>query len=145
MEGHINNNYFCNVYGPHSNPKKRTLWENISRLKNEKHGTWIIFGDFNVVRHPEERINSQFCQSSARSFNQFIHEADLHEVKMGGHRFTYFCRHELKLSKLDRFLVCSNFTDKFPNTCVTAQPKELSDHCPLLLSTNLADFRPMSF
>nr|KAJ0217194.1 hypothetical protein LSAT_V11C300153710 [Lactuca sativa] len=136
---------FANVCGPHSIPEKRTLWENLSKIMNKNQGNWIIFGDFNVVRHSDERINSQFCHFIARDFNQFIHEAALHDVKMGGHRFTYFCRHELKLSKLDRFLVCSNFLDIFPNTSVTALPTELSDHCPLLLSTNYVDFGPRPF
>lgn len=41
-------------------------------------------GDFNVVRRPDERINSIFCKSSVESFNSVIDRANLHDLKMGG-------------------------------------------------------------
>lgn len=82
---------------------------------------------------------------SALGFNRFIHEGGLNDLRMGGHRFTYFCHDDLKLSKLDRFLVCSDFLQFFPNVTVTALPRESSDHCPVLLSTASVDFGPPPF
>lgn len=37
-------------------------------------------------------------------FNRFIFEVSLTDHKMGGHKLTYFCSGELKLSKLIRCL-----------------------------------------
>nr|KAJ0202639.1 hypothetical protein LSAT_V11C500288120 [Lactuca sativa] len=63
---------------------------------------------------------------------------------MGGHRYTYFCQAEPKLSKLDRFLLSPSFINRFPNTSVTALPRELSDHCPVLLRST-ADYGKTPF
>lgn len=136
---------FVNIYGPHNPAEKKKLWADLKEIKSNKGGTWIIFGDFNTVRKPEERYNSQFCPSSAFYFKQFINECGLRDISMGGHRYTYFCQSDLKLSKLDRFLVCPNFVSQFPNSSVTALPRELSDHCPILLTTSYADFGKTPF
>ncbi|XP_023748838.1 uncharacterized protein LOC111897099 [Lactuca sativa] len=135
----------ANIYVPQAPVGKLKLWNDLINIKNEKHGTWIIFGDFNVARRPKERINSQFCSSSSSAFNRFIAEAGLHDLRMGGHRFTLFCGDDLKLSKLDRYLVCSNFMNQFPIASVTALPRDLSDHCLVLLSTAVSDFGPPPF
>lgn len=52
-------------------------------IKNAKCGTWIFMDDFNIVRCPEERFNSQFCVQSAFAFNRLIHEAGLVDLRMG--------------------------------------------------------------
>lgn len=52
---------------------------------------------------------------------------------------------DLKLAKLDRFLVCPSFIDLNPTLLVTTLPKEISDHCPILLSTTWCDFGPPPF
>lgn len=44
------------------------------------------------------------------------------------------------MSKLDRFLVCPKFVDLVPSATVTALPREISDHCPILLSSSWCDF-----
>ncbi|XP_052620998.1 uncharacterized protein LOC128126882 [Lactuca sativa] len=74
---------FVNVYGPQSPSEKRKLWEELLLIKNSRSACWIVFGDFNVVRRQEERINSMFRQSSANYFNKFIELAGFHEPKMG--------------------------------------------------------------
>lgn len=50
-----------------------------------------------------------------------------------------------KLSKLDRFLVCSNYLTSFPLIVVTAHPHELSDHSPITLLFAVFDFGPIPF
>ncbi|XP_023766956.1 uncharacterized protein LOC111915534 [Lactuca sativa] len=135
---------FVNVYGPQSTFEKRKLWEELLLIKNSRIACWIVFGDFNVVRRQEERINSMFCQSSANYFNKFIELSGFHEPKMGGFRFTYFQKSRAKHTKLDRFLVCSEFS-KFPHISVTALPRDKSDHCPILLSQSRAKFGPLPF
>lgn len=108
------------------------MWCDLLNLKQSKSASWIILGDFNDLRRPEERINSIFYKSSADSFNRFIQRVELHNLRMGGSRFTYFQQFGAKLSKLDRILVCSNFMDKFPIASSMALPKDLSDHSPVL-------------
>ncbi|XP_076927601.1 uncharacterized protein LOC143591213 [Bidens hawaiensis] len=79
------------------------------------------------------------------AFNSFILAAGLSEYNMGGRRFTWMSDDGCHLSKIDRFLVCGNFLDKWPTRSVTALPRELSDHCPLVFSTNMRRFGPVPF
>nr|KAJ0196618.1 hypothetical protein LSAT_V11C700361550 [Lactuca sativa] len=64
---------------------------------------------------------------------------------MGGSRYTYCCRTDVKMSKLDRFQVCKNFMEIFPNVSAIALPRELSDHCPITLRTADVDFGKAPF
>nr|KAJ0196777.1 hypothetical protein LSAT_V11C700381330 [Lactuca sativa] len=142
IEGNLN---VVNVYGPQSRSEKKKLWEDLTRIRYEKQGYWIVFGDFNVVRYPIERRHSRFCPSSAEAFNKFIQDADLKEYKMGGEKFTFMSRRDAKLSKLDIFLVCSGYLNSFPLSAVTAHSRELSDHSPITIQSAVADIGPIPF
>ena len=119
---------FVNVYGPHSVHEKNDLWLELIQIKNNIDGIWLFCGDFNTVRRRDERSNSVFCPNSAASFNLFISQAGLHDYNMGGSKFTYMSRVGAKLSKLDRFLVCSEFLSKFPSAVVTANVTPVKFH-----------------
>ncbi|XP_023744571.1 uncharacterized protein LOC111892750 [Lactuca sativa] len=62
----------ANIYGPQSPHEKKTLWRDLIQIMQNWPGNWLLFGDFNVVRHKEERFNSQFCEVSAQDFNRFL-------------------------------------------------------------------------
>lgn len=64
---------------------------------------------------------------------------------MGGRRFIDMCVEGSKLSKHDRFLLCSNFFSTFPITFITILPIDLSDHSPIILKTSALYFGPGPF
>ncbi|GKB47973.1 RNA-directed DNA polymerase, eukaryota [Tanacetum coccineum] len=72
------------IYGPHVGRQKASLWNIISRLMDSLKGAWCIFGDLNVVRRHDERMNSQINIKETCDFNDFINEAKLIEIPMGG-------------------------------------------------------------
>ncbi|XP_022027924.1 uncharacterized protein LOC110929112 isoform X1 [Helianthus annuus] len=102
-------------------------------------------GDFNDVRVESERMNSEFVAANAEAFNQFILSAGLLEYNMGGGKFTYISDRGDKLSKLDRFLVCLGFMERWPTASLLALDREASDHRPLILSTVQSDFGHIPF
>ncbi|XP_076958129.1 uncharacterized protein LOC143633769 [Bidens hawaiensis] len=126
---------------------KRVVWQEILRLIQCGQGWWVVLGDFNAVRCHEERKNSTFDQVCARDFNEFIDEADLKEYNMKGKKYTFMASRGdvVKLSKIDRVLVCSNFISKWPNAFLRAFPRERSDHTPLVLSLVDTNFGPKPF
>ena len=134
-----------NIYGPQSSHEKSKLWNELLSLKSSILATWILMGDFNVVRRPEERINSVCCPISASVFNQFIYRGEFIDLKMGGQRFTFFKTQGAKLSKLDRILVCNHFSTTFPLASCEALDRDLSDHSPIVLRTRGDDFGPPPF
>lgn len=134
-----------NVYAPQSKTDKRKLWSDLLELMKIGDGIWIFVGDFNVVRYANERINSRFCRRMAKDFNEFIAKAGLMEFSTGGYKFTYKCDDGLKLSKLDRILVCSIFIAMQMMSIVNVLDREYSDHAPVVLKPSCQDFGPPSF
>ena len=76
-----------------------------------KPGFYVLFGDFNAVRFTSEQLGSQFSQLRATNFNNFIIDAGLFDIPMGGFNFTRVSKNGEKLKKLDRFLVLEEFMD----------------------------------
>ncbi|KAL4564974.1 hypothetical protein LXL04_029053 [Taraxacum kok-saghyz] len=58
-------NFHCfmiNVYAPQADVDKRALWDKISLFMDNNVGDYIVFGDFNAVRHRDERLGRAFSQ-----------------------------------------------------------------------------------
>ncbi|KAJ9560359.1 hypothetical protein OSB04_005519 [Centaurea solstitialis] len=137
---------FINVYAPTSSSARSELWSKLlNLLKANPHVSWIISGDFNEVRSPEERRGSTFDARGAKAFNEFIEKAKLEEPSLGGRKFTWSRVDGSKASKLDRFLVSRNFLSVWPLLNVVALPRVHSDHCPILLNADGEDFGPVPF
>ncbi|KAJ0482819.1 putative RNA-directed DNA polymerase [Helianthus annuus] len=131
-----------NVHAQNDPVARRGLWEELRGWKGLLQGLWLCMGDFNDVRIPSERRNSEFVAANADSFNRFIESAELFEYNMGGRQFTYRSDNGQKMSKLDRCLVSKDFRDMWPDASVVALNNVASDHCPVILSTIPHDFGP---
>lgn len=105
--------YMVNVYAPQDLEGKQLLWDYLRSFIRRHRGNYIIFGDFNVVSDASERYGSNFCQTYANVFDDFIGELGLVDVSMTGKRFTRVDSVGAKLSKLERFLVSEDMYDRF--------------------------------
>ncbi|KAM0001698.1 putative RNA-directed DNA polymerase [Helianthus debilis subsp. tardiflorus] len=132
-----------NVYAQNDPVARRSLWAELLGLRRSMPGMWIMAGDFNDVRLPDERLGSEFVALNADHFNNFIDSADLLEYQMSGRRFTYISDNGTKLSKLDRYLVCRGFMNNWAGASLVALSNYISDHCPILLSTTPIDYGPI--
>lgn len=91
---------------------------------NRHSGEFIIFGDFNVARAPNERYGSVFYGNDADGFNSFILDMDVTNVCMGGRRSTRVDRLRLKIVKLYRFLVTNGVSEHiFPSMVGLVLPR----------------------
>ncbi|XP_022002156.1 uncharacterized protein LOC110899580 [Helianthus annuus] len=126
---------------------KLELWNDLQAEFVNAAGFGLLAGDFNSVRYSEERRNSAFKPGCARNFNNFIHILGLLEYNLVGNQFSCVRDNGRKLSKIDRFLVCPNFFNKWPEASVRVLHNLYSDHRPLVLSTNLENFghKPFRF
>ena len=120
-------------YGPHVSSQKTSLWDRLAGLMNRMNGAWCIFGDLNVVRRGEDRMNSQVNVREMNEFNDFINITRLVEVPMGGRKHTRVSDDDMKFSKLDRFLLNEDFSNIWGNLSVVALDRKLSDHCPIVI------------
>jgi hypothetical protein len=71
---------------------------------------FIIGGDFNLIRRPDEKNNENFNDRWRFLFNAVIDTLNLRELEMTGRKFTWANRLQNQtFEKLDRVLVCTNF------------------------------------
>ncbi|KAK8556465.1 hypothetical protein V6N12_002867 [Hibiscus sabdariffa] len=134
----------ANVYAPCIASEQKVLWQTILNLKNVKQGKWIIGGDFNAVRSRLERKGCKFKQVISDEFNSFIEASNLVDVPITGKKFTWYGPLN-KRSRLDRILLDEGWSLSNQGFSVYALNRSVSDHIPLLLSKEIADFGPTPF
>ncbi|XP_071714914.1 uncharacterized protein [Rutidosis leptorrhynchoides] len=129
-----------NVYGPHDDASKRKLWESLDNILGIDEVSWVLCGDFNEVRDSSERLNCEFVENRAKRFNEVIEKHGLIDVPLGGRKFTRVSKDDRKMSKLDRFLVSNKFLALWSGIKVVPLDRDLSDHCPIVLSDGDINF-----
>ncbi|XP_022041223.1 uncharacterized protein LOC110943799 [Helianthus annuus] len=134
-----------NVYASTNQSRRRQMWDELLMLKQTIQGRWIMLGDFNEVRIPEERFNSQFYVIGAICFNNFIRNGGFQEYNIGGKQYTFMSTDGRNLSKIDQVLVCGEFMAKWPDASLMALNREISDHSLLILMTTVNRFGPTPF
>lgn len=108
-------------------------------------GMYIIFGDFNVSRYPDERLGTLFNSVEASHFNDFISSNDLFDVPMGGHKFTRLSSNGEKLSKLDLFLISDELATHLHSMDALVLYNKIADHRPILFRQQVVDYGPTPF
>ena len=97
----------------------------------------IIGGDFNIIRRPDEKNNENYSDRWPFMFNAVIDALNLREIELSGRKFTWANNlRNQTFEKLDRVLVCTDFESKYSYSTVHSLTREISDHTPLLFSTN---------
>lgn len=71
------------VYGPHDAPSRSRLWTKLSEAQAIWPIPWMICGDFNIVRFPDERLGTHYLNSQMIKFSDFISHHGLIDMQMG--------------------------------------------------------------
>ncbi|KAK2413305.1 hypothetical protein QL285_036031 [Trifolium repens] len=143
--------FVLNVYAKCDVQAKRSMWECILMSKRGFGGDlWCVVGDFNSVRVVEERRGlGEVRESSSRAgisdFNNFIAGMELSELPLFGRTFTWTHPNGVSMSKLDRFLISDGWAGRWQNPVVWALPRDVSDHCPIVLRYSDVDWGPRPF
>ena len=138
--------YITNVHAPCDIQGRRDQWEELKNLKAiYQDGPWCLLGDFNSIRHHQERISSfQSVGSSTNisEFNSWIADMEVEEVRSVGRCFTWCRPNGTVMSKLDRFLLSDEWLSQWPDTTQFVLDRDFSDHCPILLRSTIIDWGP---
>ncbi|GKB42250.1 RNA-directed DNA polymerase, eukaryota, reverse transcriptase zinc-binding domain protein [Tanacetum coccineum] len=133
------------IYAPQNLTSKIALWSILLNLATTWDGITVMMGDFNEVRDASERFGSVFIERQATVFNEFINDASLTDVPLGGYNYTWTDKWGSKMSKLDPFLVSEKKFDAFPHSTGVILEKGLPDHRPILLKEFHVDYGPTPF
>ncbi|XP_071689149.1 uncharacterized protein [Rutidosis leptorrhynchoides] len=137
--------YMINVYAPQRLSDKVCVWNSITNFMASNNGDYILFGDWNSVREESERCGTEFSARDAHFFNDFIERSSLHEVVLGGLKYTWRLKDGSKFSKLDRFFVTNNIMSSLEDLKGKVLPRGFSDHSPIMLFQDKIDFSPTYF
>jgi len=115
-------------------------------LQSSLSDAWVVLGDFNLIRSPDDRSNGNFNHQEAGWFNDAIEAMDLQELPLLDRRFTWSNRQEDPvLVRLDRFFVNTEWSLCLPNSTISSFSAAVSDHCQLLLSATTTIPKPTVF
>jgi hypothetical protein len=150
----IKSNYFkfalYSVYGPAQNQNKNAFLAELANTCYKESLPYMIGGDFNIMRSPEDKSSGDFDPKWPNLFNVVIESLDLKEIMMSGRQYTWAGPGDNPtFEKLDRVLVSTEFEIMFPLSTVETRDRNISDHTPLVLntgaSTHFTQNRPFKF
>ncbi|GJR11951.1 RNA-directed DNA polymerase, eukaryota [Tanacetum coccineum] len=133
------------IYAPQELSEKRMLWDYLCFTICNWDGDVVTMGDFNEVRDSSERFGSVFNKQGAKVFNDFIANAGLVEVPLGGCSFTWCHKSASKMSKLDSFLIYDSLLCECPRISSVTLDRYLSDHRPIIIRESMYDYGPTPF
>ena len=95
---------------------------------------WLLFGDFNIIRYPCERLGCESFSLAMFAFSDFIENNYLVDLLLEGASFTW-CRdlEPKSMSRIDRTLVSVDWAYHFGNVSQRVLSCVISDHCLLLV------------
>jgi endonuclease/exonuclease/phosphatase family metal-dependent hydrolase len=95
---------------------------------------WIIIGDFNLYRSPENRNRPGGNFGDMMRFNEAISTLGLVEIPLAGRKFTWTNKQQPPLlERLDWFFTSQEWISRYPNTSAHSLVMEVSDHWPCVI------------
>ena len=102
------------VYGPAEGSIRDVLWVELDTVRSRWLLAWCLFGDFNIIRYPSERLGCSSFGLAMFKFSDFIAKHSLVDLPLEGGEFTWFCNSDRpSMSKIDRVLVSTDWEDHF--------------------------------
>lgn len=96
---------------------------------------WLLVGDFNYMRSPENCNKPGGNINDMITFNDFIRTQCLIELPIKGRNFTWSnMQLDPLLEQLDWFLTSNNWTHSYPHTTVKPLGKPVPDHTPCVVT-----------
>jgi hypothetical protein len=88
-------------------------------LDSTSYDDWVLGGDFNLIRSPENQNKHGGDTNEMNLFNEVISDLDLVEIPFSGRNFTWSnMQEDPLLVKLDWIFTSSSWTLTFPATFV---------------------------
>ena len=97
----------------------------------------MLARDFNMIRYPHEKNNSNFHTLEVESFNDCINDLCLLELPLLDRRYTWSNRCTVPtLERLDRVFINLVWDENLPNFVLSSLTQTTSDHVPLKIDVS---------
>jgi endonuclease/exonuclease/phosphatase family metal-dependent hydrolase len=95
---------------------------------------WLLMGDFNLICGASNKNNNNINQPLCDLFNSTLDTLVLLEIPLLDRKFTWSnLRANPTLERIDRVFFNLDMNELFPNSSISSQVRQISDHTPLLL------------
>ncbi|KAL0012521.1 hypothetical protein SO802_007629 [Lithocarpus litseifolius] len=119
------------------------LWNNLKNAADLHEKPWIIAGDFNEVLADGDKFGGRAVNSNrSLLFKDCLDYCNMIDMGFTGPRFTWTNRcniNALVQERIDRFFANPSWCAAHPDARVTHLTRCVSDHCPVLLESNLSN------
>jgi hypothetical protein len=127
---------FIGVYGPADHARSAQFLGDLETKVLSSPFPVVVLGDFNLIRGPQDKNNSNVNWPSVNVFNDAIARMALREVARSGAHFTWSNRQRSPVRcVLDRVLVSPEWETQYPLLSLRASTSLGSYHTPLVLDT----------
>ena len=124
--------FLTNVSGPTIQEDRANFITWLNNLDSSSMDLWMILGDFNLIRSPNDRNRDGGDVNNMLLFNRIIQQLDLEEIPIKGRSYTWSNMQDSPLlEKLDWIFTNVDWTTKFPNTMALPLARLTSDHIPI--------------
>ncbi|CAN6253863.1 unnamed protein product [Urochloa humidicola] len=128
---------FTNIYAPANHADKEAFLLELSNSSPTDSTPWLLLGDFNLTRTPEDKNNSNFHATEANLFNETLHALGLIELPLLDRAYTWSNKREIPtLVRLDRAFINLSWDEHYPNSTLLSLTRFTSDHVPLKLTVS---------
>ena len=122
------------IYGPNSDSVRGAFWDELNLISNRWATPSCLFGDFNIIRYPGERLGCQNFSQGMLDFSEFIDSNHLVDLLLEGGLYTWSSGSDQpSMSRIDRVLVSVDWEEHFLDVSQKLLPRPLSDHSPILV------------
>lgn len=129
---------FTAIYASPRATEREELWNDLIRIADSINMPWLIAGDFNDIKSPDEQKGGVAAhERKCKKFRDNIARCKLIDMGTEGPRYTWkgprcqFSTHLYK--KLDRGLCNLEWRNEFNEAFIRVGPRIQSDHHPLLI------------
>ena len=116
---------------------RRLLWQRLVETAESVTMPWLVIGDFNDVTNSSEKSGGSLPSlGRCNLFNSMISSCNLIDLEFNGPAFTWLNKRKglaRVQERLDRVLANAEWRLCFPDAVVQHLPRMHSDHCPILL------------
>ena len=135
-----------NVYGPSDHALIDLFLRDLHDVAATINDPWLLIGDFDLTRSPNDKNSMTFNANLASRFNQAVDALQLVKLPLLDGMFTWTNkRAEPTLSRLDRAFFNLSFGEIFPATSLTSGCRPTSDHNPIIASIQTNIPKPNAF
>ncbi|XP_074301528.1 uncharacterized protein LOC141632930 [Silene latifolia] len=102
-------------------------------MKDRYHGRWAVCGDFNNALNYNERIGREVIWTEIADFRECVDYCGLTDIKGQGAFYTWNNKQmpaSRNFSRIDRFLINSEWMGMYPDSYAHFLPEGLFDHNP---------------